>query len=276
MDDVEKKGADEDGVLIKKRGADYKKDNEIKDKELPIDKLDGGKRGKARSPKKKGESRNPSVIAEEKVFEEKPGKTLKKNLLERLDKKEINALLTARKDLEEKNQIIQEKNNLICEYEDLLKRKQAEFENYRKRIIKESEENKKYANAEIILDIITIMDNFDRAVDSTKSSRDFEGLLEGIIMIEKQFRDMLEKKYGVKKIEAMGKEFDPNCHDAIMMEESEEYQEDTVVEDFQKGYIMHDRIIRPSKVKVAKAVSSVSQLNNNANDKEEEEAPEKG
>ena len=79
MDDVERKGADEDGVLIKKRGADYKNNNETKDEELPIDKLDGGKREKARSPKKKGESRNPSVVAEEKVVEEKPGKTLKKN-----------------------------------------------------------------------------------------------------------------------------------------------------------------------------------------------------
>ena len=204
-------------------------------------------------------------------------KTLKAELLDNLSEEEIKDLLVAKEALEETKKVLEEKDILVKEYEDLLKRQQAEFENYRKRVNREMEENKKYANVEIILDIINVLDDFERAIDSAKSSKDFDALLEGIIMIESQLRSILEKKYGVKRIEAVGKEFDPSVHDAIMMEESDEVEEDTVVEDFQKGYIMHDRVIRPSKVKVAKAVGSskgtndlkkINGLNNELNNEE--------
>ncbi len=219
-------------------------------------------------------------------------KSLKEELLDTLTEEEVKELLVAKEALEEARKNLQEKELIIREYEDLLKRKQAEFENYRKRVQREIEENKKYANVEIILDIINVLDDFERAIDSAKSSRNFDTLLEGIVMIENQLRGILEKKYGVKRIEAVGKEFDPNLHDAIMMEESDKYEEDTVIEDFQKGYIMHDRIIRPSKVKVAKAVGAkssegeninynnanknVDQNKNNENIGEEENTSEKG
>ncbi len=263
MSEEGKKTAGEDGVVIKKKGAYAAKKEEENLEELPIDNLDGGSRGSSETPAKKSLDTQKEETAE----------TDRKNeLVERLSDDEIIELLSVKNDLEESKRLIEEKDRLISEYEDLLKRKQAEFENFRKRALRDIEENKKYANAEIVLDVITIMDNFDRAVEAAGESKDFDGLLEGIIMIEKQFRDMLEKKYGVQKIEAVGKEFDPNFHDAIMMEESSEYAEDTVVEDFQKGYIMHDRLIRPSKVKVAKAGSSVSQSYNiNGNEEEESE-----
>jgi len=183
-------------------------------------------------------------------------KSIKEELIDTLSGEEIKELLLAKEALDGTKRILEEKDVLIKEYEDLLKRQQAEFENYRKRNKREMEENKKYANAEIILDTINVLDDFGRAIDSSKSSRDFDALLEGILIIEKQLMGILENKYGVKRIEAVGKEFDPSMHDAIMMEESDKVKEDTVVEDFQKGYIMYDRIIRPSKVKVAKAVSS--------------------
>ena len=247
---------DSDGVVIKKKGDQRGKIGSIGDQEIPIDNLD---RGEGTSPGKNGELKEPIDVAKKARV-----KSQNEHPLNSLSEKEIASLLDVKKELEEKNRSLQEKNGLIKEYEDLLKRKQAEFENYRKRILKEGEENKKYATTDLVLDIITIMDNFDRAVDAAKSTKDFDGLIEGIIMIEKQFRDILEKKYGVKKIESVGKEFDPTYHDAIMVEESEKYIEDTVVEDFLKGYIMHDRIIRPSKVKVAKAVSSVNLINNNS------------
>lgn len=165
--------------------------------------------------------------------------------------------------------MLAEKGSLLLEYEDLLKRKQAEFENYRKRVQKEIAENRQYATAEIVLDIINILDDFERAVSSAELAKDFDALIEGIVIIKTQFRAVLEKKYGVKKIDAVGKEFDPNIHDAIMMEETDKYKEDTVVEDLQKGYIMHDRIIRPSKVKVAKPSSSVNVTDNNIEENKE-------
>jgi molecular chaperone GrpE len=265
MNESKRDSTDSDGVVIKKKNDEQGKIGSVGDQEIPIDSLD---RGESASPGKNGESKESRDVTEKSRV-----KSQKEHLLKSLSEKEIAALLTLKKELEEKNINLQEKDDLIKEYEDLLKRKQAEFENYRKRILKEGEENKRYATAELVLDIITIMDNFDRAVDAAKSTNDFDGLIKGIIMIEKQFRDLLEKKYGVKKIESVGKEFDPTYHDAIMVEESEKYEEDTVVEDFLKGYIMHDRIIRPSKVKVAKSVSSINQINNNS-DIEEGENPE--
>ncbi|MFW6139360.1 MAG: nucleotide exchange factor GrpE [Spirochaetota bacterium] len=200
-----------------------------------------------------------------------------KKILESMDEKEIENLLLAKKQLEEERKLLEEKDKLLAEYEELLKRKQAEFENYRKRAQREIEENRKYATVEIVLDILNIIDDFERAVDSAKSSRDFSSLLEGIEMIQDQLHSVLKNKHNVEKIEAVGKEFDPTMHDAIMMEESPDYTEDTVVEDFQKGYKMHDRIIRPSKVKVAKAVSSEEKTNQNDNhDEKDSKTSEKG
>ena len=167
--------------------------------------------------------------------------------------------------LQEQQELLEEKGALVAEYEDLLKRKQADFENFRKRAQKEAQDFKKYANAEIVLDVLSMMDDFERAIESTESSKDFDALHEGILLVERQIRSTLESKYSVKAIDAVGKPFDPTVHDAIMMEESETHEEDTVLEDFQKGYIMHDRVIRPSKVKVAKAVSP-------ANSEEDEQA----
>lgn len=240
--------------------------NVIMDKKLAIDGLDGKKKEKEPIIKKKDNaevSKTPSDKEPDKEKKETPIKSL----IEALSEEEIRDLLAAKQSLEEKNQLLDEKSVLLVEYEDLLKRKQAEFENYRKRVQKEIEKIRKYATAELVLDVITILDDFDRAISSAESSKDFESILEGIVIIKKQFRSVLEKKYGVKKIEAVGKEFDPTIHDAIMMEESDKYHEDIVVEDFQKGYIMHDRIIRPSKVKVVKAVSSGNVSGDNIGDK---------
>jgi molecular chaperone GrpE len=168
---------------------------------------------------------------------------------------DVSQLQLLEQQVQEQQEILEEKSALVAEYEDLLKRKQADFENFRKRAQKEAQDFKKYANAEIVLDVLSMMDDFERAIESTESSKDFDALHEGILLVEKQIRSTLESKYSVKAIDAVGKPFDPNVHDAIMMEESKQHEEDTVLEDFQKGYIMHDRVIRPSKVKVAKATS---------------------
>jgi len=209
---------------------------------------------------------------------EKKVKSTEEKLLESLKENEIKGLLEAKKELEEKEKILEEKEALIIEYEDLLKRKQAEFENYRKRIAREVEELKKYANIELVKDILELIDNFERAIESAKTSKDLDALMEGLEIIDKQFKNVLEKKHDVKVIESVGKEFDPNVHEAIMMEESDKYSKDTVVEDFQKGYIMYDRVVRPSRVKVAKAVTSVTKNKGSEVDTtdEEDNTSEKG
>jgi molecular chaperone GrpE len=190
-------------------------------------------------------------------------KELKKQLLQELSEEEVQELINAKKLLEEKTKELEEKGRLLAEYEDLLKRKQADFENFRKRMQREMEDFRRFATVEMVLDIVNIIDDFERAIGAAKETRDFDTLLDGIILVEKQLKNVLENKYGVKTIEAVGTEFDPTLHDAIMVEESDQYQEDTVVENLQKGYMMYNRIIRPAKVKVAKAVSSASGASNN-------------
>jgi molecular chaperone GrpE len=137
------------------------------------------------------------------------------------------------------------------ELKDLLLRKQAEFENFRKRLQREKDESIKYANAMLLLDLTNIIDDFERAIQSAKNSDDFASFHSGVELIEKRLTQMLEKKWGLKKFDSQGDAFDPDKHEAIMAEESKNVDAPTVVEDFQRGYLLNERILRPAKVKVA-------------------------
>ncbi len=138
-----------------------------------------------------------------------------------------------------------------AELKDLLLRKQAEFENFRKRLQREKEESIKYANAMLLLDLTNIIDDFERAIQSAKDSDDFTSFHSGVALIEKRLTQMLENKWGLKRFDSQGDVFDPDKHEAIMAEESEAVNAPTVVEDFQRGYLLNERILRPAKVKVA-------------------------
>ncbi len=146
---------------------------------------------------------------------------------------------------------VQELEAEVAEIKDQMLRKQAELDNFRKRLLKDKEEAIKYANTNLLTDLITIIDDFERALQSATASKDFDSFHSGIELIEKQFTGMLEKKWGLTRIVSVGHEFDPQKHEAIGMEESSEYDTETVIEDYQKGYILQDRVIRPAKVKVA-------------------------
>ncbi|MCL0100692.1 nucleotide exchange factor GrpE [Peptococcaceae bacterium] len=147
-----------------------------------------------------------------------------------------------------KNQLT-EKEALAKEYYNRLARAQADFENLRRRTNKEREQLLKYAAEELIIDILPVIDNFQRALESkNKSSEEF---VSGVEMIYKQLLDVL-KKAGVEEIKSLGEDFDPNKHEAIMQVESEEYPENKIVEVLRKGYILKDKIIRPAMVKVSK------------------------
>jgi len=146
---------------------------------------------------------------------------------------------------------IAELESASTELTDSLLRKTADFENYRKRMLREKEEFATYANRELLLDIVTIVDDFERAIRSADESHDFTTFHDGIVMIEKQFTSMLERKWKLVRFDSVGEEFDPRRHEAMMTEERSDHEQSMVLEDFQKGYMLHERILRPAKVKVS-------------------------
>jgi molecular chaperone GrpE len=139
----------------------------------------------------------------------------------------------------------------IARVTDGLLRKSADFENYRKRMLREKEEFAAYANRELLLDIVSIIDDFERAIRSADESHDFTAFHDGIVMIEKQFTSMLERKWKLTRFDSVGEEFDPQQHEAMMTEERDDHEQSMVLEDFQKGYLLHEKVLRPAKVKVS-------------------------
>ncbi len=127
----------------------------------------------------------------------------------------------------------------------------AEMENFRKRMVREQSESVKYANEKILCDLLTVIDNIERAVLHSREKKDFDALINGLELTMKEFAGVLEK-YGVKCIESAGQTFDPARHHAVSTVESDARQDNTVVEEFRKGYLLNDRILRPSLVSVAK------------------------
>jgi molecular chaperone GrpE len=123
----------------------------------------------------------------------------------------------------------------------------ADYENYRKRSDREKQDYFKYALADSIRDLLPILDNFDRALDHAEEGDDFH---KGVLLIYKQLFDVL-KRHGVKPIDESGVHFDPNIHEAVVREENAEVPSHTVVAVLQKGYSLHDRLLRPAMVKVA-------------------------
>lgn len=127
-------------------------------------------------------------------------------------------------------------------------RQAADKENLRKRLEKEKQDFYQYALSDFLLEILGVIDNFERALES-KGKTKGKSLQEGVEMIHKQLLDIL-KKNGVKPVDLDEKAFNPHLHQAFMSEESEEVSEPTVGEVFQRGYTLHDRLLRPSLVKV--------------------------
>lgn len=148
-------------------------------------------------------------------------------------------------------QILKDK---LAEANDQYLRKAAEFENFRKRMNREKQEAIDFANQTLLLDLIPIIDDLDRAIKSSENtgstSPEFTSLYEGIGMIEKRLVSQLENKWGLKRFDSAGEAFDPTRHEAIMAEKSAEISEPLVAEDLIKGYILKDRVIRSAKVKV--------------------------
>jgi len=136
---------------------------------------------------------------------------------------------------------------------DRLLRVSAEFENYKKRTSRELEEFRKYANQSLIKELLSVVDNLELAMNSTNGHKTIDqGLLQGLDMTHTEILKVFEK-FNVKPIEAKGQIFDPTFHEAVMQEETDEFDENTVINELQKGYLIHDRLLRPSMVVVARA-----------------------
>jgi len=136
---------------------------------------------------------------------------------------------------------------------DQLLRRQAEFENFRKRLDRERGEIYQRTRAEVLLELLPVLDNFDRALESLETSGDdAEALHQGVALIHKQLKDAVTKM-GLQPVESIGKSFDPNIHEAITVEPTDEHEENTIIAEFQRGYKLGDRLLRPARVKVAGA-----------------------
>lgn len=168
-------------------------------------------------------------------LEQKPQPIHKKRI--KISEDELNAL--------------KEKAAKADEYFDKLLRLQADFENYKKRLDREKADFIKYANEGLIIGLLNILDDFERAVDSAKNSNDSKMLLQGVEMIKQHFQEALEER-GLVKIDPQGESFDPEKHEAVMHIETDECPENTVVEVLRKGYGLNDKILRPAVVKVSK------------------------
>lgn len=180
------------------------------------------------------------VLTEEHVAEENTEEEVQEDQTEEVSQEEILQAKVA--ELEAAN----------AELKDQMLRRQAELENYRKRLIRDKEEAVQFANESLIRDILGFLDNMERALTAAKNGGDVNALIEGFEMTQNQLLSTLDKNWGLKAIESVGQEFDPSLHEACMMTVDENLDKETVLEEFQKGYTLHDRVIRPAKVKIGK------------------------
>jgi molecular chaperone GrpE len=144
---------------------------------------------------------------------------------------------------------IQVLTNKLEEADNRYLRLQADFDNFRRRTRLDIEASEKYRAQKLAIELLPALDNFERALNIEADNEQSKSLLQGMEMV---YRGLVEalKKEGVEAIEAVGKEFDPNFHQAVMTGEDEKFGSNIVIEEFQKGYMLKDRVLRPSMVKV--------------------------
>ncbi len=152
--------------------------------------------------------------------------------------------------IKEANIKLEEYKRLAEERFDKLKYLQADFDNYRKKFDKEKESIIRLANENLIQELIVILDDFESSIRLTENDKNKEGIL----LMKKKFLNLLQK-HGLKEIESLGKKFDPNFHD-VLCKELSEHDDDVVIKEIQKGYILCSKVIRPAKVKISKRDNS--------------------
>ncbi len=154
------------------------------------------------------------------------------------------------KELKELREALAAREEELAAYKDKVLRLAAEMENLRKRLEKEKEEHLRFANENLIKQLLPVIDNLERSIEHARQSESVAGLIEGVEMTLKGFIEVLEQ-FGCKIIEAEGAPFDPMYHEAIQKQESEDVPENRIICQYQKGFMMNDRLLRPAKVVVS-------------------------
>ncbi len=165
--------------------------------------------------------------------------------LEHHEKELVNELEATKKQLQE------EKDRCL--------RMSAEFDNFRKRTLKEREEFIKYANEKLVLELLDVYESLERGLENAKKTDNSEKLLEGMELIYKQFKNVLEKN-GLTPVKALGEKFDPYKHEAMMQTLTDEYDDGIVLEELARGYMLNNRVIRYSKVRVSKRKEEIEKV----------------
>lgn len=176
--------------------------------------------------------------------------TPEKTGVQKSDKKRREKTEKKKKGIKELKKELKEKDMQLNDYLTKLQYLQAEFENYKKMVTKEKENTIKFSNEELITELIDVYENLERAIQTGKNTDDKDALLEGVDMTFTQLKTLLQK-HGLKEIKAVGQKFDPYKHEVLIKEEKKDVEEDTILEEFQKGYMLKDKVIRYSKVKVS-------------------------
>ncbi len=185
------------------------------------------------------ESNNKEKQTEENPANYKPEEPVSSNI-----EQEVSGNSASENELEKlKKQLAEEKDRCL--------RLNAEFENQRKRSQKEKEEFVKYANEKLIIEFIDILESLERGLENTKGSNNKDKLIHGLELIYKQLKNVLEKN-GLAPIKALGEKFDPYKHEAMMQTPSDDNEEGTILEEFARGYMLNNKVIRYSKVRVSK------------------------
>lgn len=173
-------------------------------------------------------------------------KTLKENDSDKKDKKKVADPL---KEMEARLESLEQE---VKETHDRFLRVSAEFENYKKRAAREMGDFRKFANESFVKEMLPVVDNLDRAIESSSNDKNTNtSVVEGVNMTLREILKVFEQ-FGVIPFESLGKTFDPGFHQAVMQEENEDYPDNTVLNELQKGYLIHDRLLRPAMVVVSK------------------------
>ncbi len=151
-------------------------------------------------------------------------------------------------ELQEKVQALSDENTQL---KDQMMRSFADIQNMRKRFAQEKASLTQFATEELIVDLLPVLDNFERAISVAESGGSLDGLLDGVKAIDRQFRDALEKRQ-LERIVTLGQDFDPDLHFALATHETEEVPENTVTHEIEAGYKLSQKVVRPAKVRVAR------------------------
>ncbi len=154
---------------------------------------------------------------------------------------------------EDCRELLKKRETELKDSQERILRLAAELDNTRKRLEREKAESIAYANESILRQLVEVIDNLERAIEhGEKEDEDCKGLLEGVRMTHKSFLDALAR-FGAVPFESVGAAFDPNMHEAVLQEQTSDFPDMTVTKEFQKGYMLRDRLLRPARVAVARS-----------------------